>query len=1502
MAAVASAESLSAQVPVDYGKYPDYSSVLNPDPALGLSRSGARRAKAAQQRPARVNNAETPYFPAVFNQDGGSCGSASRIGYMFTYEINAFRGADASLEENQYPTHFTWLLTNSNSGKEGMAAANGIPNVPVYGGRTYSRLFGNQDTSDPDFGWMQGYDKWYAAMSNRIVRNANFPMSVETEEGREAVKNWIWNHNGDADFKAGGICGIGVASAGNWQRIPQTAANDEAGVTNQYYVQNWGKSVDHALTIVGYDDRIEFDLDGNGVAGEKDKDEVGAWIVVNSWGNQWCNKGFIYCPYKNAVPAQGSTSYYYPEVYYVRKNYRPLRTFKIKMEYSKRSEICISGGISSDINAREPERTVAFEHFKYAGDGDGNGVDAEVPMLGRWTDGLHSEPMEFGYDMTDLSASYDTRRPLKYFLIIDSKRIASGKGKIHACSLIDYEFDKNGIEFPFDIQADGVQIENQGGRTIISAVVPGEPLHAPRNLMLRQGVLSWNAPAASPYELTGYKVYCNGTEVAELGAEALSCPAAADGSYEVAAQYLLNGTPAASARVGHPLTDYCGTTPKTNFARAFTVSGFEIVDLMKDKLEQATLEFWIKPASVVNWNQQMGPGWGQFLLHTTSAGELVVGWDTGNRITSAPGVLQPGKWAHVAVVVNKGFLTAYVNGESVGSLLSAYSGIGGFGSLQVGASSFVGLNGQLDEFRVWNRARTQSQIRGYMYAEMEKPRETAGLLTEIRMDEAEGLTDATGHYQVRTFGMQERVADDALFQDKRLPKADFALPEGPYQVGTALQLTDRSTGGIVTWKWEISGAAESQLETQNPLLLFTQAGQQTVTLTVTDAAGRVRQASKTLNVLPQQSPEARFRLSAATVPAGSAVSFINESEGGDGCRYAWSMPGAESETASTRNAAARYAEPGDYEVTLTVTNAAGSSTLTQPVHVTEVAPQVDFDLNPQIVMKGGQVSLTDQSLHHPTFWRWEIENNAHCILVHDQNRAVEMKYPGVYRVRLTAYNEQGGGVKEQERAIVVCNADGQTGLNFGGGKEYVRLEKDPLAPNAERFTVDWWMYAKSNSARAHQIGNDGSGMLLETAADGTLTFTLDNYPVSSPAGFVTPGQWHHYAVVFDRGSVFFYKDARLVKATRVDRYQYKGSAEPFCLGGQYAPMNAVVDEFRVWNSALSAAKIQGYANDVLADVPAAVQQDKLSVYYSFNQNSGDVQDATANQNTGVRVNFGPSGDSWSSSKGIFCLSTLKRTDCTAQYLTNYSMPFLSTGKTVNPMDASRFLELQQGVPQSTWKIENPEVGLRVTTGFHVDKNKASALTLTTSWDNFYTAVTNHKAYQTVTLPAGYYVLGVEEYQEFAADGSYLVAAPGEGLPNTNRLTSETLAYAPLSDREVGFAVGEGNGKVSLGLLANMSGKNCLTLKRIFLEKKIFEEYGTPVTGIAPDAELAEPLQHSLQLTVRNGVLEIRSENRQQVRVTSVSGMTCLDRPVQGTVRIPLAKGIYIVNGTKVMIP
>ncbi len=561
LALLLTGSSLTAQTvtDVDRTKYPDYSERFNPDYSLvapARDTSAPSRSRAVSGRPDHVNNAETRHFPPVFNQDGGSCGSASRISYMFSYELAAYRDLDGSKAENYYPSHFVWLHTNSptgitDQGKDAFVTKVGVPSAATYGGQTYSSLFGNQDCSNGEFGWMQGFAKWFEAMHNRMLKPVHFPQSIATEEGREAVKNWLWNHNGDDSFAAGGICGVGVASGGIWKNIPKTATNDEIGVTGMYYVYEWGTQVDHALTIVGYDDRIEFDLDKDGVYGEPDADELGAWIIVNSWGG-WCNGGFIYCPYAFAGSAfkndgnPGSRTFngdfWWPEIYKVRKDYRPLRTIKLEMDYNRRSEIALSAGISADINASEPEKTIPFVHFTYAGDGNyGNSNPApEVPMLGRWADGkLHTEPMEFGYDLTDLTDGYDMNRPLKYFFIIDTRAWAQGKGTIHHASIMDYQYDLQGIETPF-FTDESVEIRSAGNKTIISVVVYGSSYHAPQNASFDGNTLSWQAPLRSALEVIAYNIYRNGMLVAHLPATTLTytpTTTLTSGEYAVTAIY-----------------------------------------------------------------------------------------------------------------------------------------------------------------------------------------------------------------------------------------------------------------------------------------------------------------------------------------------------------------------------------------------------------------------------------------------------------------------------------------------------------------------------------------------------------------------------------------------------------------------------------------------------------------------------------------------------------------------------------------------------------------------------------------------------------------------------------------------------------------------------------------------------------------------------------------------------------------------------------------------------
>ncbi|MBP3470639.1 MAG: DUF5013 domain-containing protein [Paraprevotella sp.] len=1491
------AQPALGQTDWDRKKYPDYSPRLKPSAALAVK-------KAAGNRPERVNNAETIYFPPVFNQSGGSCGSASRIAYMFNYEMNAFRGLDGSLEENQYPTHFTWLLTNSGSSKDAMAIANGVPTVPVYGGRTYSQLFGNQDCSDTDFGWMNGYDKWYSAMFNRLERTANFPVSVETEEGREAVKNWLWNHNGDADFKAGGICGIGVASNGVWEKIPSTATNDEIGASGKAFVQRWGSVVDHALTIVGYDDRIEFDLDGNGIAGEPGKDETGAWIIVNSWGAWWNNNGFVYCPYKNAVTTSSGTSYYYPEVYHIRKDYRPLRTFKIKMEYDTRSELCLSAGIASDINATEPERTVQFEHFKYAGDGDGNGQDAATPMLGRWADGMHYEPMEFGYDLTDLSARFDTRRPLKYFFIIETKAQASGSGKVHSCSLMDYEFDKEGVEFPFDTTADGVKIENQGKRTVLTLVVGGEPLYAPRNPVVDGEYLKWEAPAASPYLLKEYRIYKDGVQAGNIGVAETSFRITADGRYGVSAVYDYNDTAYESAVTEVQPAIVAGFVPEQNYVRSFDNSGFCVKNLFSQPLSAATIEYWLRPASCTDWNQQMGPGWNAgFFSHATRLGEFVAGWNTGNRVTTATGTLKARQWSHVAVVIDGGHLTTYINGEKAGEVETSYKGLDAFGDFNVGtAGTGNALNGHLDEMRVWSVARSQNDIRRLMYAEVADPENTPGLLLELKMNEesAQAPVDATGRHTVEMLTTkQTRVEANSLFAGGGVLTASFDLPEAACYVGTELCPRNTSSATAVRWVWSVEGT-DMRYTVENPVFVFDEPGEKQLKLTAYDVEGNSSELSRTITVLAQESPVADFYPHAENVAIGSRVSFINATRPSEGCRYEWAMPGAVTEHAVTTHAATSYEKPGVYTVTLTAINAAGSHSVSHQVHVMESAPLAAFEATPTVLLKGQTVTLKDISQHGPDAWSWVISNASHALVGEEETFTTTMDDPGRYDVRLEVSNGLGSDELTRKGAIIVCNADALTGLNFTGSSAETVTFNTPISSKTG-FTIEWWMYAKGSRNNSQWIGGSSKDLKMLAMADGSMSVSMGGMTYKTSAGFITPAEWHHYAMVFDNGRILLYKDCHLTAMfdTPWTEGNVPSMPEQMQLGGKGGPMNAVIDEFRVWNTALSEATLKGYANQPIDDVAAAEAQDKLTLYYNFNQNSGNVADATSNANTGVRSGFGPEGDAWTTSLGVFSLDRVVRPDVTADYLTNYQMPFLASDKVVNPVDPARFRALLQASPQSTWKIENPTIFSDIITGVYVDGTMEDAMALMTKDMDFEAEVKNHKVYQTVTLPAGFYVFGVKGYNApLMEQESYVVAAAGDKLPNTGSLSSEALAYASLLEGEVAFSLDKPS-QVSLGMVLNVMGENTLAFSRFYLEK-LFTNVEFGGTGIA-EAPADERMASGTVVEVSDGRVCITVPSPRSIALYSLTGMSVYKGYVTNSVTIVLKPGIYILDGRKIVV-
>lgn len=105
-------------------------------------------------------------------------------------------------------------------------------------------------------------------------------------------------------------------------------------------------------------------------------------------------------------------------------------------------------------------------------------------------------------------------------------------------------------------------------------------------------------------------------------------------------------------------------------------------------------------------------------------------------------VITPGVWHHIAVVVasrtgTKKEVTVYVDGKSVPLTVKGNDKVQHLPKSHLLVAN--GLEGAIDEIRVWNRARTKEQIRKYMYRHCRGEFTAAdGLVAEYSLDEGPG--------------------------------------------------------------------------------------------------------------------------------------------------------------------------------------------------------------------------------------------------------------------------------------------------------------------------------------------------------------------------------------------------------------------------------------------------------------------------------------------------------------------------------------------------------------------------------------------------------------------------------------------------------------------------------------------------------------------------------------------------------------------------------------------
>lgn len=1362
-------------VQVDRTKWVDYTPVWNPDYQLMVPGGGStgyleqaaaaeragKPAVARQRRlaasgntlPSHWNNAETSYFPPVFGQAGGSCGVASRVGYMLNEELNAYRGTNAKLDENHLAPNFQYPFSYNGTSKETMAYYVGYPDAKTYGGYPYSKITGYHETTANNAGWMQGYDKWFVAMHNRIWSSGNFPVGIIGKpannsgnwgygghgEGALAVKRWLYNHNGDESFHTGGILGLGCAAAtARNMRVPASNANNQNGFTNKYYTA-WGTGVDHAITLVGYDDRIEFDLDGNGIVGERNNslglDEVGAWIIVNSWGN-WNNGGFTYTPYAlgcptttEAVNASTGTKYYKPdsntgwtpEFYNIRKDYSPERTIKLKISFTQRSAIQLQVGVSTNLNATTPDKVLTFHHFNYQGDGDGDGVDAMTPMLGRWANGMHYEPMEFGYDLTDLSSGYDRSQPLKYFFIINSKNTATGVGGIHAAGIIDYATDAEGVETPFEIRGDSVNIGNRGATTVISTVVYGDPMTPPANLTLNASALAWDLPKGTAYKPASYIVYKDGKQVGTTTNRSYNIGSNI-GSYTVTARYAkgsgyYESAPSCAVRagglkeianakyitvVGRPLSNVnelqAGMTVvlynngrdryiydngrNTNYlftsAAPVTLNPdcFKYVFKVGKSGSRYTFTSMNGGLPAISYNNQVltpgtagaytvtAQGNNLFTLYSSiylnGTGDKPLGWSSSTDATSmykiipvdvaTSGVSGLGNYTSMtaANLVDGQAVVLYNNGRNY-YMVDQGKGSNYTKSITSPASSSTPEN---YIFRIGKNANgtvtltSKSGSIGVLpYNTGFQPSDKPDNLTLTDLGNGlfrlQSSTATNGNRQYLDGNGSYPVGWNAAenngkwrFYPVNFDREIHAAVADPGNVSVSNPVTLRIEGDedFVAFTWQVDGVTYTS---PTPTVTFNSAGNKNVTCTVCTPTGATKSCSRTINVQAAPQLTAEFNLSAPHTTGSDRISFLPVNKLA-GCSYVWSMPGADVDTATTRNTSASYSTVGTKTVTLVVIAPNGvRATYSRDFEVRATAPKADYQLDKSVVLRGEPLSITDKSKYAPTTWAWHLVGKNNVVSSSEQHPTFSVSQPGVYDLKFTAANAAGSNTVSFERAVTVCSENSYNGLNFTGGNMKLNV---PLSNNiSTAWTIDFWLNPTSLSTECFGITSAG-GVAITSDGAGKVTVKKNGTVLAaSSIAYYVEKQWHHYAITFDGSKIYFYRDGSQVSSANCSVNNFNVSFASLTIGGSSAPATGIFDEFRVWNTCLSQEKIRSYAVAPIANVAAAMSGDGLDVYYQFNQTGGNATDATTHNYTGVRSNFGPDGDAWILSEGVFAL-------------------------------------------------------------------------------------------------------------------------------------------------------------------------------------------------------------------------------------------------------------------------
>ncbi|NQU84398.1 MAG: LamG domain-containing protein, partial [Mariniphaga sp.] len=179
--------------------------------------------------------------------------------------------------------------------------------------------------------------------------------------------------------------------------------------------------------------------------------------------------------------------------------------------------------------------------------------------------------------------------------------------------------------------------------------------------------------------------------------------------------------------------DFDGTEDYVNIADADAL----------DLTASYTIEAWIYPESFDYLNgivskYQTGSSLGYTLRLIAGSPYSGVDFD---GLSTASGILSVNNWYHIAAVNNEGTRTLYVNGIAQSTSGTAQTTAVNNDPVNIGRDfESRYFDGKIDEVRIWNDARSETEIRSNMYQEIASP--GSDLIAYYKLNESDCATTA----------------------------------------------------------------------------------------------------------------------------------------------------------------------------------------------------------------------------------------------------------------------------------------------------------------------------------------------------------------------------------------------------------------------------------------------------------------------------------------------------------------------------------------------------------------------------------------------------------------------------------------------------------------------------------------------------------------------------------------------------------------------------------------